>query len=403
MAVYRFKASARDGRALSGEVEARSREEALAQLAERGLAPFSLRDAATRERVGERVGRSDRLSDVELAALLSDLAALLEAKTPLRTALRVVANATANRTASAILRRIETQVASGGDLTLAFAASGAPRIRFVAGLVAAGQKSGDVGAALRQGAVLLERDVDMRRQIAAAFAYPAFVVLVFLAAIMLLIGVVAPAMAPLAAEIPADRAIVLHGLVAAHNIFKAAAPVLGPLLALAVLAAIGMALIGAFTTAFARAILDGPLRGLTRPLEYGAFAASLSPLLASGVPAAEAVRAAASTLRNPIAQRRAEAAAQNIRDGAALAQAIAAVEGMPESIRRLSSIGEEAGAIAPMLARAGDFAQRDAVRRLKRFADIAAPALIITLGALIGLLSAGLLSGLTAIGEAALQ
>ena len=133
MAVYRFKASARDGRALSGEVEARSREEALAQLAERGLAPFSLRDAATRERVGERVGRSDRLSDVELAALLSDLAALLEAKTPLRTALRVVANATANRTSSAILRRIETQVASGGDLTLAFAASGAPRIRFVAG------------------------------------------------------------------------------------------------------------------------------------------------------------------------------------------------------------------------------------------------------------------------------
>ena len=69
----------------------------------------------------------------------------------------------------------------------------------------------------------------------------------------------------------------------------------------------------------------------------------------------------------------------------------------------MALIGEESGALGPMLARAGRLAEQVALRRIESLSRIIGPALIVALGGLVGLLMAGLLSGVAGLGDAALQ
>jgi type II secretory pathway component PulF len=56
-----------------------------------------------------------------------------------------------------------------------------------------------------------------------------------------------------------------------------------------------------------------------------------------------------------------------------------------------------------MLARAGKLEEDAAIRRMEAFGRVLGPALIVLLGAFIGTLMAGLLSGVSQIGDTALQ
>ena len=91
-----------------------------------------------------------------------------------------------------------------------------------------------------------------------------------------------------------------------------------------------------------------------------------------------------------------------VRQGERLSAALGKVPAVPESIVRLTVIGEQSAALGPMLVRAGRFEERGAFRRIEVGARILGPVLIIALGALIGLMMAGLLAGITDLGNSAL-
>ena len=84
-------------------------------------------------------------------------------------------------------------------------------------------------------------------------------------------------------------------------------------------------------------------------------------------------------------------------------EALSKVSAVPESIVRLTVIGEQSAALGPMLVRAGRFEERGAFRRVEVGAKVLGPLLIVALGTLIGLMMAGLLSGITDLGGTALQ
>ena len=92
---------------------------------------------------------------------------------------------------------------------------------------------------------------------------------------------------------------------------------------------------------------------------------------------------------------------KSVRQGERLSASLAEVAGFPPSIIRLATIGEQSANLGPMLARAGRFEEKAAFRRIEVAARIIGPLLIVSLGALIGLLMAGLLGGTSGLGEAA--
>jgi len=117
----------------------------------------------------------------------------------------------------------------------------------------------------------------------------------------------------------------------------------------------------------------------------------------------EALRLALRTTRSPTARKALDGVLKAVRQGERLSTAFGRVSAVPESIVRLTIIGEQSAALGPMLVRAGRFEERGAFRRIEVGARVLGPLLIMALGALIGLMMAGLLSGISDLGSTALQ
>jgi general secretion pathway protein F len=157
------------------------------------------------------------------------------------------------------------------------------------------------------------------------------------------------------------------------------------------------------TAPIERLLLDGPMRRTAGALVFGGFAIALGNMLAAGAPMSEALRLAIRSVQSKTARTRLEPVARAVRDGQSLSTALDQVKPFPVAIVRLAAVGEASGALGPMLARAGKLEEDSALRRIEAAGRLLGPALIVLLGGLIGLLMAGLLTGVSQLGGAALR
>lgn len=263
-----------------------------------------------------------------------------------------------------------------------------------------GVTSGDIGSGLRQGSELLRSELAMRAKLVEALSYPAFILVSSLGALLIILVYVIPSLEPLVAMQGAEPPLIMAGLLALSGFIRAWGSGLAIALALGLAALIGLSRMGVLGPWADRLVLDGPARRLTSSFVYGRFAQVLGRLQSAGVPLAEALRLAGEALGSELAHNRLEAAARRVRQGEPLSGALESVNGFPGQIRRLIVIGERTGELGSMLDRAGTLELETLVRRIDRLAKVLGPALIVLLGAIIGMMMGGLLSGVSTLGEA---
>ena len=387
------------GRRVRGQVAGPSEQAAFERLRRQGLSPLRLRPVRTQARAGGDRGLKDR----ESAEILLSLADLLGAGADMRSALDVLLSRAQGSRVATACRQLLQEISAGEALDAAFARTLAPRHGFVAALVAAGEAAGDLPQALRRAGEMLEAAIKLREQLVGALAYPLFVLVSTVAAAGVILLAVVPSLEPLVSEGGGEGAPILSGLLAASRLLREQGLVLaGALGAMTVLVtALGRA--GLLAGPLDRLWLAGPWRRTTCALAFGGFAISLGAMLAAGAPMSDALRLAIRGVRSDMAKARLQVVLQQVRQGVSLSQALQAVKGFPPTIVRLVSVGESTGALGRMLQRSGKLEEDAAVRDIEAAARLLGPALIMLLGGLIGLMMAGLLSGVTELGQAALN
>jgi type II secretory pathway component PulF len=395
---FSYVALGADGRRVRGEVPGPSEQAAFERLRRQGLSPLKLSPVRTQARGGDH-----GLGDRESAEILLSLADLLSAGADMRSALDVLlSRAQGSRVANAC-RRLLREISAGQALDAAFAKTLAPRHGFVAALVAAGEASGDLPQALRRAGEMLEAAIKLRQQLVAALAYPLFVLISTLAAAGVILLAVVPSLEPLVSEGGEGSAPILSGLLAASRLLREHGLVLGGGLGVVIALTLALGRAGLLAGPLDRMWLAGPWRRTTCALAFGGFSMSLGAMLSAGAPMSEALRLAIGAVRSDLAKTRLRIVLQQVRQGVSLSQALQAVKGFPPTIVRLVSVGESTGALGRMLQRSGKLEEAAAVRDIEAAARLLGPALIVLLGGLIGLMMAGLLSGVTELGQAALN
>lgn len=395
---FAYVARAADGKRVRGQVPAPSEQAAFERLRRQGLSPLKLRPARSRAGGGDR-----GLQDRESAEILLSLADLLSAGADMRSALNVLlSRAQGSRVANAC-RRLLQDISAGEALDVAFARTLAPRHAFVAALVAAGEAAGDLPQALRRAGEMLEAAIKLRQQLVAALAYPSFVLISTLAAAGVILLAVVPSLEPLVSEGGEGSAPILSGLLAASRLLREQGMILAAGLGVAAILVAVLGRAGLLRRPLDRLWFTGPWRRTTCALAFGGFAISLGAMLAAGAPMSEALRLAIRGVRSDLAKDRLQVVLQQVRQGVSLSQALQDVKGFPQTIVRLVSVGESTGALGRMLQRSGKLEEDAAVRDTEAAARLLGPALIVLLGGLIGLMMAGLLSGVTELGQAALN
>jgi type II secretory pathway component PulF len=192
-------------------------------------------------------------------------------------------------------------------------------------------------------------------------------------------------------------------MIGASAALKSNLALLASLAAASIVALLVAGALGVLSRPIERLMLDGPMRRTSGALTFGAFAIALGNMLASGASMTDALRLAIRSVRSSVARERLDVVAQRVRQGELLSATLAQVRGFPAAIVRLSAVGEASGSLGMMLARGGKLEEERAIRRIESVGRILGPALIVLLGGVIGLLMAGLLSGVSQLGSAALN
>ncbi len=403
---YRYRAYDGAGALKSGEIDGVSDTGVLDQLRAAGLLPVEAveqRGGARDVRWWERdlfAGRT--LPPTSLALFTRELATLVEAGIPLDEALRIVTLHPMGPRVRKVVEETLTHVLEGASLSEAMERQG--RFGdFYCSMVRAGEAGGNLSEVLRQLASFLERSVETRARIRSALVYPSVLVLMAIGALILIATVLLPTIVPIFRDAGAEppylirRMLDLQSAIAQHWI------VLCVILAAAVAGLVALQN-PQVRVAGHRLLLRMPVLGeLITLAETAKLARTLASLLGSGVPMLTALRIVENVAGNAVFTAAIAEAAEEVKEGRMLSQAMRNGGVFPSLMLRLIAVGEETGRLEPMLRHVEKIFETQVQRRLEQLLTLLTPALTIFMGLIVGGLIMSVMSAILSINELALK
>lgn len=386
MSRYRFRAAQRDGRITGGVVAAASMAEADALLLTRGLEPLAVAPAE------DAPARRRRVSQRSLTNAMRSIATLVSLGVPLDRAMATTAGLPMEKELTEALQESRRLLAEGHPLSAAFEGAGVPLPGPLLGLLRAGERGSQLGAALTELAEELERGADLRRRIHQAIAYPLVLLVAGGVSIVVIAGVIVPRFAELLSDLDQALPITTRLLLGASNVFQSYGWLfLGTLGGMAVAFLTWRASPGGART-LSRWLLQLPVIGAVRLGFASARAANtLGALLGSGAPMLTALRAAAEATGDPTMAERLERVRVRVSRGEALSPALEVEQALAPGPLQLVAVGEGSGQLAEMARRAGALAAADAEARLRTLVSLLEPALVVVLGGFVAFVALALL------------
>jgi general secretion pathway protein F len=409
MPSFSYKAYDDKGGRLTGQIESETREAALEALQRQGRYALELVEgggAASAVPWWQReVFASRGLSQPNIALLTRELATLIKAELPIDEALRIVAlqpliSARTRHVVAAVLAK----VLDGASLSEALAAQQGAFPEYYWRIVHAGEASGTLGVALDDLAHLLDRSMEFRSRVVSALIYPATLLLAAGAALIIVMTILVPTIAPMFKEAGKEPPALIGNLIALQDFLSA--HWLVSLLA-CTLGVVGLMVLfrrDAWRLMRDRAVLRLPLiSGLVEDGQTAVFARTLATMIKSGVPMLRALAVTADALRNRAMSGAVHACATDMREGGALVGSLGKSGLFPELSLRLIGVGEQSGQLDTMLGRVADIYEAALQRQLDRVTSLLTPILTILIGVMVGGLILSVIGAIVSVNDLALQ
>jgi len=340
------------------------------------------------------IGRSGRpsLRRSEMATLIRELATALEAGLPLMQSLRTVRRQASGRAMPVILDHLIERVEAGDPLHAAAKEYGPPFDDMIVGMLGAADASGEMSGILHQLADLLERSVELRREVMGATIYPAIVAGLIIFSIIILVTVLVPKLiAPLQAELgdlpwPTVTVLGVANFISAYWFYLLLA------IAAVVFGARAWLRVPANRFRFDLYKLKTPLLGrLLRDVAVARFTRTLGTLTAAGLPILQALRITKNTLANAALQSAIEEVESKVTGGKSLADPLERSGLFPPLLVQVVNLGERSGRLESMLLHAATAFDRQVQSSIKLFTKVLPPVMLIVMASIAGFVLAAIL------------
>ena len=387
MPLYIYKAVDREGETVEEEREAPDEGTLLLALQEEGLLPIRVAPANSRPFAWLRLGRRGaKISRKQVMLFTRELLTLLEAGLPLDRALTVLLELTAREPElNAMIAKVLDAVKGGAQLSDALEAQGGAFSRFYLNLIRAGEAGGALEVVLDRLSQFLESSKELRDTVTTAMIYPAILVTMAAASVLLLLTFVVPQFTELfenaGKELPVPTQIVVGTAEAIRAYWWAGIPLVA-------------GLVGWIRHQRAdpdrRLVWDGwmlklPLFGdLILKFQVASFSRTLSTLLSNGVALLGALSIVKETLDNRVVAEKVGLAAENLKRGGGLSAPLIETELFPSLAMQMIKLGEESGHLAEMLDRVAITYDKEIKISIQRLLALLEPVLIVGLGIVIG-------------------
>jgi len=382
---FHFRAVRPDGAVERGRMEAASLAKARLTLETRGLLTLEIRQESA------AAAARNALPVADLALGLRMLSDLFDAGLPMTRVLATFGTI-APPSWRQVLPHLVESVREGKSFGSALRDAPVELPPLVIGMAVAGEIAGDLGAAVRRAADLMEGVAATRAAVRSALAYPIVLGVAGLGAIGILVGVVIPRFALILSDLgqtlPATTRFVLNASVAAR---ASVVPAIVAGLLMAVAWRVWMST-GSGRRQLHHLLLAVPLLRTVR--ESAATTRStftLALLLETGVPLRQAMALAAKASGDAAIEARIQSAAHLVETGSALGRAMGQTEALTPLALRLVQAGEESGRLTSMLRHAAKLEQERGDRIVRTTVRLLEPALILAFAGIVAVVAAALL------------
>lgn len=405
MPAFDYEAVDNSGRALSGQVSAKSEKDALRTLQNRGLTPTSVAHNRPKSESIPLValGRSGTAKDQDRILLVKQLALLLNAGVPLIAAVDTLTSQSPHPTLTRPLEALARELRSGAVFSSSLEKAIPALPGYVFQLCAAGESIGELGPALSDAARQMEYDYRIKQDIKNALTYPAILVAAGLGAVIFIFLIVVPRFSAMLATSGGDlpflsRLVLSTGVVMSDN---KTTLLLG--LLLLGLTSIWVGRQETVRDSFRQVMFRLPLvGGWLKEAELAKWSSMLGTLLNHGVDLIKALEFSRATISIRSLNSRMEQITKLVRGGRSLSYAMEEQDTFSDTALSLVQVGEESGELPQMLQSLATLYEESGRQRMKRFLIILEPAAIILIGIVIGGIVTAIMLAITSINQISL-
>lgn len=399
---FRYRAYTVGGLVEEGVLEAASRDDVARLLARRSSKPFEITELDGNTSRQARFGFPGFGQRMDFGTFFRDLDVLMSAGFDIDAA---VAAARSGRRLSdvraidAVLRHLK----SGGGLSEAFARiPGFPEdLRH---LLESGESSGRVDKVVSAIAADLARRKAQRSAMIEALVYPAFLLLMMLAAMSVITFYLVPALTPIFESAPEKMPLILYGLGAVGSFFRDNL-LLSWIVVLAL--ALGIMLVWrskASSTAAIRLLMKVPGLGpFIRNRAVSRYLGAAALLTGHGVPVNKALELAVKACPLKMLHPDLMKVRTKVVEGESFVKGLGEARLLDDASLAILAIGEEANRLPEMLERAGYLLERRTSQTIDRALKILTPLITIIMGVLIGGLVISVMTSILSINDLAFE
>jgi general secretion pathway protein F len=400
MPLFEYKAVTPAGETLTGEMDAPNKDLVIAHLQESGNIPVSAKEVGSGFRLATLFRGRRGLKQSEVGDLTQQLSTLLGAGLPLDRSLGILAELAENDRVQDTVEKIRNRVREGGSLSEALEERHGVFSRFYINMVRAGEIGGSLDQTLARMAEYLERSKELKDSVVSAMIYPALLVVLAVASLILLMGYVIPQFTPMfeefGTELPLLTKIVLAVGTALQNYWWAM--LLGVIVVM-------LWFRGQLRGTTSRRKWDARflrMRGageVIAKMETARLARTSGTLLVNGVPILSALSIAKNVMSNTVLADDVAEAAKQVKTGAPMAKALAANGNFTRLALQMVNVGEETGKLDEMLLKVADTYDREVRTTIDRLMALLVPMLTLGLAMLIGVIVMSVLVAILGINE----
>ncbi|WP_300672551.1 type II secretion system F family protein [Desulfoluna sp.] len=401
MPFYTITAAAQDGRTFSRTVNARDESSAVEELRKDGHVIIDIFE----ERGGESPGFQmknfqfltaiSRVSNKNLILFFRMLSSLIASDVTITEALVILHEQEENRKLKAIIGDIREHIEGGIPLSEAFERHPSVFSGLVINMIRAGELGGILDVVLERISEYLESKAALKSKMIMSMIYPAVVLVVSIGVIIFLVAFVIPRFAGLLGgrKLPANTQLLLDmaGFLT-DNALPLVAGFAGSIVGLIVL----------MMTEPSRRIIDRykiyiPVIGPV--IRYGVivqFSRTFASLLESGISLVDALKSTGATITNLAVKEIIERMTGNVLAGEPLSTVVGETGFFTPMVKALTKIGEHSGLLDNSMVTIAELHERILEEKINRMSAMIEPALIISLGGIVGYVAWGLIAGMLA-------
>ena len=400
MPLFTYKAVTPSGETLTGEMEAPSAELVVAHIQETGNIPVTAREVSSGFRLETLLRGRQNLTQREVGDVTGQLATLLGAGLPLDRSLGILVELAESERVERTLSKVRDRVREGVSLSDALEERHGTFSRFYINMVRAGEMGGALDQTLTRLSEYLERSKELKDSVVSALIYPALLVILAIASLMLLMIYVIPQFTPMFEDFGGELPWLTRVVITVGDVLKNFWWGLLAIVLVFLLWFRGQMRRPAPRRRWDRRFLRLKWIGdAIAKIEMARLARTTGTLLVNGVPLLSALSIARNVMTNTELRDDVGEAAKKVKTGTPMARALNESGHFPRLALQMINVGEETGQLDEMLLKVATTYDREVRTTIDRLMAMLVPALTLGLAAVIGVIVMSVLMAILSINE----